>query len=295
MNAKTLFDYLWRLLLCGIAYLFGLVVSGMILAVLGLDSPSIPEGTNSTTISFWFFIGSVVLAFALSFISSNLHTTWQARILILFELTLIFGVVGMVIESSLFMTTGAVSSWMNSFYTILNFLLPNLFLTSVVAYFFSPTQQDESCVENLCQYFKAHRFSAWSWRILFAIIAYPLVYFLFGLIVQPFIHHYYTSGQFELISPTWGQLIPIQLVRSSTFLISTLPVIIWWRSTHHRLWLALGFSIFILTAFMAVITSYWFPWQLRLFHGLELLADGFVYSGLLVMLFRRHNATLMQK
>jgi hypothetical protein len=39
-----------------------------------------------------------------------------------------------------------------------------------------------------------------------------------------------------------------------------------------------------LVGFMSVITSYWFPWQMRLFHGLEILADSFVYTGVLVAL-----------
>ncbi|HEY3313034.1 MAG TPA: hypothetical protein VGK00_15440 [Anaerolineales bacterium] len=61
-------------------------------------------------------------------------------------------------------------------------------------------------------------------------------------------------------------------------------MVAWWRGSRKELWLKLGLSIFILTAFVAVITSYWFPWQLRLFHGLELLAGSLVYAGVLAAL-----------
>jgi len=117
------------------------------------------------------------------------------------------------------------------------------------------------------------------------LLAYPLVYFAFGVIVRPFIQDFYATGQFELITPTWGQLIPLQLVRSLLFLVVSLPVIVWWRGTRRGLWLALSGWIFVLTAFMAVIIAYWFPWQMRLFHGLELLADTLVYAGVLTILF----------
>jgi hypothetical protein len=36
-----------------------------------------------------------------------------------------------------------------------------------------------------------------------------------------------------------------------------------------------------------VITAYWFPWQMRFFHCLELLADGLLYAGVLTWLFAR--------
>lgn len=40
----------------------------------------------------------------------------------------------------------------------------------------------------------------------------------------------------------------------------------------------------VMVVFMAVITVYWFHWQLRLFHGLELLADSLLYTAPLVIL-----------
>jgi hypothetical protein len=126
---------------------------------------------------------------------------------------------------------------------------------------------------------------SWAWKLILALLAYPLTYFIFGLLVQPLVMDYYTQGMYELVAPTWGQLIPLQFSRSTLFLLVCLPVIRWWQGSRDSLWRSLGFSFFVLTAFMAVITSYWFPWQMRLLHGLELLADAMVYTGVLVWLF----------
>lgn len=283
---KSISAYFWKLPLCGIAFFVGMAVSGMVLPILGFQSPELPAGTDANTIALWFLLGSMLLAFVLSFVSRNLQANWLVRWLILAGLTWVVGAVGMVVESFFFMTTGAVSSLMNALFTILNFLLPSLFLSALVAALFKPEQPFEPCRNCLRNYFSDRSPSAWFWRVVMALLAYPLAYFMFGLLVLPFIQEFYASGQFELANPTWGQLIPLQLARSLLFLVVSVPVIIWWRGSRGGLWLVLGFSVFVLTAFMAVVTAYWFPWQMRLFHGLELLADALVYSGALVMLFK---------
>jgi hypothetical protein len=285
---RTLLSYLWKLPLCGIAFFIGMAINGIAMPVLGFPTPEMPAGTDSNTIALHFLLGSMILSLALSFVSINLRVCWFLHWVILFELTWVFGVVGMVIESFFFMTTGAVSSILNALFTVLSFLLPNLFLSGAIALLFRPPGT-ESFLHSLNTFFSSRNVSQWYWRFASAVLAYPLIYFTFGLIVQPFIKDFYSQGMYELTTPTWGQLIPLQLLRSFIFLLVSLPVVIWWSSSRRGLWLALGFSIFVLTAFMAVITAYWFPWEMRLFHGLELLADGLIYAGMLVMLLGREQ------
>lgn len=286
MKLKPVLSYLWKLPLCGLAFFIGMAGTGIALPLLGFGTPQMPAGTDANTLALWFMAGSMLVAFVLSFISGSLRTPFILRWLILAELIWTLGVVGMVIESFFFMTTGAVSSLSNAVFTLLNFLVPSLFLSGLVAALFRPApERAVPFVRNLREYFSMHGSSTWLWRILAAVLAYPFLYFSFGLLVHPFIQGYYAAGQFELTTPTWGQLIPLQLIRSLMFLVVTLPVIIGWSGSRRSLWVWLGLTIFVLTAFMAVITSYWFPWQMRLFHGMELLADGLVYAGVLVGLF----------
>lgn len=286
MNLKTILAYLWKLPLCGFGFFMGVALSGMILPMLGLQAPEMPEGVDANTIMLWYLLGSMLLALALSFLSRNLPVHGLLRWIILFELSWVFGALGVVIEASFFMTTGAVSSSMNALFTVLNFLLPAIFLSALVMVLFRPLPPVEPCRRSFQSYVASHKKSSWMWRILLALLAYPVIYFAFGLLVQPFIQDFYAAGQYELTLPTWKELIPLQLTRSALFLVASLPVLVWWRGSRRKAWLTLGASIFILTAFMAVITAYWFPWQLRLFHGLELLADALVYAGVLTLLFR---------
>lgn len=279
MKLKTLLTYIGKLLLCSLGFLIGMVLSGMLLPALGFQSPPIPAGTDAGTITLWFLLGSVLLAAILVPLSRRLQARSLMRWLILSLFVWVFAAVGMVLESFFFMTTGAVSSLENGLFTMLNFLLPALFLSSVVAGLFHPTENAYHPPS-----FAAHSPKDWLWRILAALAAYPLIYFAFGLFVQPLIGDFYSAGQYELTTPTWGQMIPLQLVRSLLFLLVSLPVIGFWGGSRRALWLSLGFAIFACTGFMAVITAYWFPWQMRLFHGLELLADGLLYAGALTWL-----------
>lgn len=278
MKIKTIVSYVWKLPLCAIAFFIGMALSGVLLPVVGLQSPAMPAGTDANSIAAWFLLGSLILALPLSTLSKNLGGRAIERWGILFALTWGIAGIGMVLESFFFMDTGAVSSLNSALFTILNFMFPSLFMAGTIAWLFSPVETERKPKNKM-------GWVEWAWKLLAALAAYPAAYFFFGLLVQPYVMEFYTQGQYELTVPTWGQLIPLQLARSALFLLICLPVILYWSGSRRKLWVSLGVSFFVLTAFMAVITAYWFPWQLRFYHGLELLADGMVYVGMLVYLF----------
>jgi hypothetical protein len=280
MTFKYILTYLWKLPLCGLAFFVGMALSGILLPALGFAPPEMPAGTDAGTIMLWFLLGSMVLAAILAPLSRRLQAGWSARWLALALFVWVFAAAGMVLESFFFMTTAAVSSLRNGLFTMLNLALPSLFLTATVVSLFRPAPAGNQPLT-----FVPRSSADWIWRIAAALLAYPLIYFTFGLLVQPLIGDFYAGGQYELTTPTWGQMIPLQLARSLLFLLASLPLIGWWHGSRRGLWLSLGFAIFACTGFMAVITAYWFPWQMRLFHGLELLADALLYAGVLTWLF----------
>ncbi|HEY3313035.1 MAG TPA: hypothetical protein VGK00_15445 [Anaerolineales bacterium] len=226
---KLTLSYLWKLPLCGIVFFLGMLISAMLLPALGFSAPKMPAGVDANTIVFYFLLSSLLLAFVLSFVSQSLRANWMVRWVILAELSWNFGATGMVIESYFFMNTGAVSSLINALYTLLNFLPPFLLLSALVAALFKPVTPLEPCLDCLRVYFSSRRQVLWAWPLTAALLAYPLVYFVFGLLVSPFIQPYYVNGQIELTLPTWEQMIPLQLARSCLFLMVSLPVVAWWR------------------------------------------------------------------
>ncbi len=280
MKRTSLLLLLWKLPLCALAFFVGMALSGILLPLLGFAPPEMPAGTDAGTITLWFLLGSMILAALLAPLSRRLPAKGLVRWSILSMFVWVFAAVGMVLESFFFMTTGAVSSLENGLFTMLNFLLPALFLSGMVVSLFRPAPGAAPAPA-----FAAPDLQGWLWRIAAALLAYPLIYFAFGLLVQPLVGNFYVTGQYELTTPTWGEMIPLRLARSLLFLLVSLPIIARWNGSRRALWLGLGFAIFACTGFMAVITAYWFPWQMRLFHGLELLADGLLYAGVLTWLF----------
>ena len=292
MNIKSTLSYLWKLPTCGLAFFIGMAIGGAALSAMGLRAPEMPAGTDVKAVTMWFFLGSMLMALGLSFVSRNLNANWLVRWIVLVQLIWIVAVVSMVLESFFFMTTGAVSTILNGLYTLLSFFLPGLFLSAAIVALFRPEPAVQDWLKSLRSYLSTYNFVGWSWRGLAAFLAFPLIYISFGLLVAPLVQDYYIQGVNELKIPTWGHLVALQLLRSIMFLLACLPVALLWRGSRRCFIGALGFSLFVLTAFMAVITSYWFPWQMRLFHGLELLADAFVYTSVLAVLFRTQREGL---
>ena len=291
MKLKNVIGLAYKLPLCGIAFFFGMAAGGALLPLLGFQAPAMPEGTDANTIAAWFLLGSVVLALPLSGLSRRLAGGFVRRWLILALLTWVCSAVNMVLEAFFFMDTGATSSMGSGLFTMLNLLLPCVTLGGAVALLFRPRDRDKS--RGRRTFWAQHGPAAWVWRLGLVLLAYPVIYIVFGLLVQPFIADYYAQGAYELTMPTWGQLVPLQLARSALLLLACLPALIAWRDSRRTLFWTLGTTIFVCAAFMSVITAYWFPWQLRLFHGLELLADSLAYCALLVALLARTNKPVL--
>jgi hypothetical protein len=49
------------------------------------------------------------------------------------------------------------------------------------------------------------------------------------------------------------------LIRSALLLLACLPVLVLWRGSLRRLWLVLGWGLFVLVGFAAMIQAYWLP------------------------------------
>ncbi len=97
------------------------------------------------------------------------------------------------------------------------------------------------------------------WRFLAAFLAFPLIYLTFGRLIAPLVIDYYEQGLFGLSLPGWNQILPILLIRSLLFLIACLPILITWQASKRKLFLTLGFSLFLLVGGLSMLQAYWMP------------------------------------
>jgi hypothetical protein len=278
----------WRLLLAMVGFTIALGVGGSLLQSAGLEAPALPEGTDQETLGAVFMAGSLLFALALAAVAVGLGGGFAIRALILFLLMWIAYAVNNVIEGATFTTFSAVATPSSMLYTALSLLLPSAAMAIITALLFRSGERAGPLRAAPGRLFRMHGAVGLLGRLVLAILAFPAIYLIVGMAIAPLIRGYYESGAFELAMPGWGQLIPIQFLRSTLFLVASLPVILMWAGSRRRLFLTLGLALFVFVGGFSMAMAYWLGWQLRVVHGVEILVDEMAYAAVLVALWHRH-------
>jgi hypothetical protein len=279
MKLRQILSYLWRLVVCGLAYVVGTFAGSMLAGLVGMQTPPLPQGTDAQTLMLSQLLTSPLLALALAILSPGMGGGFLARWLILSFLTWVTYSVNTLLEAAIFTTTGAATP-----FTALIQLAGSLVCGAAVAALFHPQDPGRGFFAELRKFFARRTAMDWGWRLALAAVAFMPIYLFFGRLVVPFTYEYYQQELVGLTAPGWGQILPVLFVRSVLFLAAWLPVLVTWRTSRRGLVLSLGFALFVLVGALGLIGGYWMPVSMRLFHGLEILADSLVYSWVIVIL-----------
>ncbi|MBN1641464.1 MAG: hypothetical protein JXA09_09530 [Anaerolineae bacterium] len=280
---KRFLGYVWKLPLASAAFMIGLTVSGMLLPLLGLEAPALPDGVDAETIGLAFALGSLLFGLALALLARGLCGSFTVRWLSLSLMMWVAYAINNVVEGAIYSTFSATSGASSMLYTALSLLLPAMGQAAVVAALFKLPAKESRARLRLSTWSP----SGWAWRLAIALIAFPVIYFVFGVMVEPIVGAYYEQGQFELALPPLWVIIPVQLLRSAGFCLVSLPPILLWGRGRTALILSLGLALFVFVGGFSMATTYWFPWQLRVVHSLEILVDEMLYALVLGLLFVR--------
>lgn len=211
--------------------------------------------------------------------------TWLARTGVLALLAWIAYTLNNVIEAAFFSNYANVPA-----FTLINFTPGVLLCAGVTAWLFPVRHRTDAFIRTWQTHFQQRSAGAWIGRLLVAAVSFMPIYYGFGLLVVPFVGHYYEQGAFGLAVPPLATLLTILLIRSVLFLVACLPVIVTWRGTKRNLWVSLGFALFVLVGLLYMLAGNWLPPAMRLIHSLEILADSMVHAGVLVWLLGRPTA-----
>jgi len=280
MDIKQLLVNLGKLILCGLAYFIGLIIGGMVTAILHLPQPPMPEGVDQASAAIALLLVSPILALALVLIARNIAGGWLTRTLILSVLTYVAYTLNNVLDASLYIAAYASTSA----FTSISAIAPSLFCGGAVALLFPPKEGGRSFFTAWKEFFSRRNPGQWLWRLLLASVAFMPVYLLFGLLVNPITGEYYRQNMYGLKTAGWDQILPILFLRSLLFLLACLPIFIAWQKSERSLLLSLGTAQFVLVGLLYMLISYWLPLFVRIPHSLEILADSFVYTGALTWL-----------
>ena len=128
-------------------------------------------------------------------------------------------------------------------------------------------------------------------RVLLASLSWPVIYFIFGAIVGPYVLPYYTdpSSGYNLILPDVVTLLLVQTFRGFVYVSSLLPLVFSLKLDFRKLSIILVTFLYTgggLAIFVIVET---FPVFLRIVHGIELFADSLFFGFLISYLIGRKD------
>lgn len=278
MTAKSVLFFLGKLTVGALAFVAGMLLGGIISTSLGMAAPTLPPEFDANTTVALMFATSPLLVLALYFVNRGLAGGWLAHTAILFLFCWIAYSVNNVIEAAIF-TSYETGPW----FTLINFM-PAVFLSAAAtAWLFPSLSSNKSMFATWNEFFQSYTPSNWM-RLLLAAVIFMPIYYLFGLLVVPFVGDTYYQGESGLTVPSLRILLLVLFGRSLLFFIACLPVVVAWQGGRLQLIFSLGFALFVLVGLLYMLAATWIPASIRVVHSLEILADSFVYAAALVWL-----------
>lgn len=267
-----------KILLLSIVLASGLVVSRIFLLKLDIFLPRLPQQADENTAIFYLLIGSLLLASGWYYLTKGIGGSKKERILISSLFILTGFSIGVTIESAIY-------SDIESYHLSIILLLLPMILYAIIASIITDTKKiQQPFSDRIRSYFRAWSKKVWLQKILLSIVSFPIIYFIFGMIASPFVTDYYSKLVGGLQLPDPGTIIGVQLIRSILFLVITIPIIINWTLTKTQLLISLTMAHFVMVFAYDIYLAIVMPFELVMIHGIEILADSFVYSLILVNL-----------
>lgn len=262
-----------RIAVCWVAFVVSLLLSGVISGILHLPTVPMPGGTPVKTMFLAQLAAGAVLIVGLFPLARGLAAPAPLRASALASFILLaLGVNGM-IEAKMFthfLDNGIASA--SVFYVALAALLG-----AALGWSFGAPPPHAGL---------PHRgWLAWIPRVAVVWLAWPVIYFFFGMCVSPIVVPYYNAGIAGLRIPALSIILAVQLIRSVIFLAASLPFIALWKGSRRGLWLALGLAHAFTVGLYGLVGATFLPMVLRVTHSVEIAGDSFAYAGLLVLLF----------
>ncbi len=282
-SPTTLWDWFIRVVICGFIYTaIDLVLQFLFMFL----QPTTPVSDPILGIILRTAAG-MIIAFTLGYVSTKYSFSFVTRYVLLFILFLGVFYLLNAVEYIFFSTVPLSQIFIGSLYQILDILL----ITAVITMLFPPEEITDSFVETMKNFFSGQTKTWWTFRVFVAGIAWLVIYFSFGLIVSPIVVPYYLdpSNGLNLIIAPFEVLIPLQIIRGIIYCLLLIPVMVMTKSEKWRLVLYLAGVFIGLGTLAPMVTNQTWPLVLTITHTLELIADGLVFSFVLVILFRKFN------
>jgi len=225
-------------------------------------------------------IAGVILALVLGFVSIRFTFPFVTRSIFVFSILFIIGYANNIVELLFYSTTP-----IDVFYHDFAFTLATHIVTAaVIALLFPPLNDTDSAITQLKNFFSGHSTTWWIFRVLIAGALYFPIYFTFGLVVSPIVVPYYTDPALglELTIPGFEVMIPLGIARGIIYVLVLILPMAMAKLEKWKLVLYLTAILAGVGAIAGFIPLQLWPIALRVTHGLEITADSFFHSLVIV-------------
>ncbi|HXR45867.1 MAG TPA: serine/threonine-protein kinase [Candidatus Limnocylindrales bacterium] len=270
--------HVWKIFLCALSLVAGSMAGGMFSTALGLVPPQFPETVDMRWFGVYAFTAGVVLAIALAALLRRLQGSRWTRFVIIGWFVYAWMGINNAIEAHIYTSVGGGRM------TVVTMLFACLFVAGAGVLLFTG-QGGQSFSKNLRQFFANRTPTQWTLRLAAAVLAFPLVYFVFGMPVGLIVSDSYRNHAFGLRLPSsLNVILGVQFIRSAFALLAALPILVAWRGSRRRFGWTFGLSLFVVSGLYGLIQAFWMPWTMRSVHAVELLLDSLAYGWLLALL-----------
>ncbi|MHC4587462.1 MAG: hypothetical protein ACYS3N_23295, partial [Planctomycetota bacterium] len=178
---KVVIGYIWRVPLCAFAYIAGTMASAALVSAIGMKLPPVPEQANEQTMGLCLLIGCFALAIGIGPLARRIRAGYWVRCLILAGLTYVCIGLNTPIEAAIFTNISGMRTM------VVFSLLPCLLFGIVTALLFKPSGKAEPFGRKVSHFFSGRSVEQWAWRFAAAVCAFPIIYWIFGMMVAPFV------------------------------------------------------------------------------------------------------------
>jgi hypothetical protein len=161
----------------------------------------------------------------------------------------------------------------------------------VAAAFFHSKEAVRSFRNDARTFLEWRSWRSWVLRVTVGSLVYFPIYFTFGALISPFVLPYYQNSSIGLRIPSFAVMVPLEFIRGFLYVLALLPVFAALQTRRKYAYLGIVSLLYVAGALVPFLSGPTLPVQLRIFHGLEILADCLAYGAILTYLFALDRPT----
>lgn len=184
---KHLVAYIWKLPLCAAAHTLGVMLGGSVALAIGATLPAISPEAEPGRLALAAARASLTLGLGLAPLATDLESSFALRAGILAWLGFVCLGINTAVEAAIYTTVGRAGG----------IVVMNLFAAAAcaiaVAALFQPVAASATWKDSLWHFVRQWGTPQWALRLFLAVLACPLAYFTFGMLVGPYVVDAYRS------------------------------------------------------------------------------------------------------